>query len=216
MEIDAALPRVEGSAAVNSKAQESFERLLAANAPALCRLAASYTHTAGDRDDLLQEIAFAIWQALPRFRRECSERTFLFRIAHNRGIARLARTRAHPPIPDESIEATDPGPDPEAELSRSQQTERLHRAVRALPLAHRQVVMLMLEGMGYGEIADVLGISGSNVGARLTRARKMLRESLEGMKCTWTPNWTHGGGTGRRPRRFRRTSPGGSRGNRGG
>jgi RNA polymerase sigma-70 factor (ECF subfamily) len=119
MEIDAALPRVEGLAALDRKAQENFERLLTANAPALGRLAASYTHTAGDRDDLLQEIALAIWQALPRFRGECSERTFLFRIAHNRGIARVARTRAHSALSDESIEAADPGPNPEAELSRS-------------------------------------------------------------------------------------------------
>jgi RNA polymerase sigma-70 factor (ECF subfamily) len=54
--------------------------------------------------------------------------------------------------------------------------------VRALPVAHRQVVTLTLEGMGYAEIAEVLGISESNVGARLTRARQMLREALEAKK----------------------------------
>src|SRR5215469_9476703 len=73
--------------------KEQFERILAEHGPALSRLAGSYTHTRSDRDDLLQETAFAIWQALPRFRGECSERTFIFRIAHNRAIAYLSRYR---------------------------------------------------------------------------------------------------------------------------
>jgi RNA polymerase sigma-70 factor (ECF subfamily) len=50
--------------------------------------------------------------------------------------------------------------------------------VQRLPLGYRQVVTLTLEGLAYGEIADVLGITESNVGARLTRARQMLRRWL--------------------------------------
>src|SRR5260370_36043942 len=76
--------------------EHHFDRLVAANGLALTRLAASYTNTPSDRDDLLQEIAMALWQALPGFRGECSERTFLFRIAHNRAIAHLARSRSRP------------------------------------------------------------------------------------------------------------------------
>ncbi len=56
---------------------------------------------------------------------------------------------------------------------------RLRRAIHRLPLAYRQVVTLTLEGLGYGEIAEVLGISESNVGVRLSRARQILRESLD-------------------------------------
>jgi RNA polymerase sigma factor (sigma-70 family) len=159
-----------------------FDRLLAANGPALGRLAASYTDTSSDRDDLLQEIAIALWQALERFRGECSERTFLFRIAHNRGIAFLARKRAHMPDGIDGIEVHDPAPDPEAELVQEQTAQRLTAAIRRLPIGYRQAITLMLEGLGYGEIAEVLGISESNVGARLTRARQMLRELLEKQK----------------------------------
>jgi RNA polymerase sigma factor (sigma-70 family) len=159
-----------------------FDRLLAADGPALSRLAASYTNTPSDRDDLLQEIAIALWQALGRFRGECSERTFLFRIAHNRGIAFLARKRAHMPELSGDLEVHDPAPNPEAELLQEQTAQRLASAIRKLPVGYRQAITLMLEGLGYGEIADVLGISESNVGARLTRARQMLRELLEKQK----------------------------------
>jgi len=156
-----------------------FDRLLAENGPALARLASSYTNTASDRDDLLQEIALALWRALPAFREECSERTFLFRIAHNRAVAHLARNRSRGAQPVDEIEVHDPRPDPETGLVQQQQGERLARAVRRLPVLYRQVVTLTLEGLEYSEIAEVLGISESNVGVRLNRARPMLRKLME-------------------------------------
>jgi RNA polymerase sigma factor (sigma-70 family) len=165
------------AAAERAELERQFDRLLAENGPALARLAASYTNTAADRDDLVQEIALSIWRGLPHFRGECSERTFLFRIAHNRAVTHLTRRRPQATV--EAVDVPDSAPDPEAGLAREQQGERLRRAVRALPLIYRQVVTLMLEGMEYGEIAQVLGLSESNVGTRLTRARQMLRESME-------------------------------------
>jgi len=162
--------------------ERQFDTLMAANGPGLARLAASFTNTRVDRDDLLLEIALAVWQALRSFRGECSERTFLYRIAHNRAIAYLARNRARFPAAGEDVEAPDPAPDPESGLAREQTAERLRRAVQRLPLVYRQTITLTLEGLGYTEIAEVLGISESNVGARLTRARQLLRESLEKVK----------------------------------
>lgn len=158
-----------------------FDRLLLANTAALTRLAASYTNTSSDRDDLLQEIAIAVWQALPRFRGECSERTFFFRIAHNRAVDHLARNRPRG-VDVEDVEVHDPTPDPESEMAEEQRVERLRRAIHRLPVLYRQAITLSLEGLAYGEIAEVLGISENNVGARLTRARQMLRELLENRK----------------------------------
>jgi RNA polymerase sigma-70 factor (ECF subfamily) len=172
-----ALPESDLAAVERAELERQFDRLLAENGAALARLAASYTNTAADRDDLVQEIALSIWRGLPHFRGECSERTFLFRIAHNRAVTHLTRRR--PQATAEVVDIPDSRPNPEAGLAREQQGERLRNAVRALPLLYRQVVTLMLEGMEYGEIAQVLGISEGNVGARLSRARQMLRESME-------------------------------------
>jgi len=177
---DAVLSRPDPADILNKEALAGdFDRLLAVNGPALGRLAASYTNTLSDRDDLLQEIAIAIWQALGRFRGECSERTFLFRIAHNRGIAFLARKRAHVQEPIGEVDVRDPASNAEAELVQEQTAQRLTAAIYRLPVQYRQAITLLLEGLGYGEIAEVLGITESNVGARLTRARQMLRELLE-------------------------------------
>jgi RNA polymerase sigma-70 factor (ECF subfamily) len=171
------LQEIDLAAAARAELEQLFDRLLAENGAALARLAASYTNTAADRDDLVQEIALAIWRGLPHFRGECSERTFLFRIAHNRAVTHVTRRRPQATV--EVFDVPDSRPNPEAGLAREQQGERLRRAVHELPLLYRQVVTLMLEGMEYAEIAQVLGLSESNVGARLTRARQMLREALE-------------------------------------
>lgn len=70
-------------------------------------------------------------------------------------------------------------PTPEQTLATAQQGRHLMAAVQRLSVGYRQVVTLSLEGLSYAEIADVLGISESNVGARLTRARQLLRRTLE-------------------------------------
>jgi RNA polymerase sigma factor (sigma-70 family) len=76
---------------------------------------------------------------------------------------------------DEDVELPDVRPNPEQALSSEQQGRRLFEAVERLSVGYRQVVTLALEGMTYSEIAEVLGITESNVGARFTRAREMLR-----------------------------------------
>ena len=170
-----------GALKANDRAEleRRFDHLLAANGAAFRRLAATYTRTAGDRDDLLQEIALAIWKALPGFRGECSERTFVFRIAHNRSVAYLARAHSRTAASVEEVDVRDPTPNVETELAQEQRATRLRRVIQRLPLSYQQVISLMLEGLEYAEIAAILGISETNVGARLTRARQMLRAELE-------------------------------------
>jgi RNA polymerase sigma-70 factor (ECF subfamily) len=170
-----------GAASGPSRAarDERFGRLLAAHHPALSRLAASYAANPSDRDDLLQEIAIALWRALPNFRGECSERTFLFRVAHNRCITHASKKRITVSLDDTQIELEDPDASSEAIMSDEQQRRRLVLAIRSLPVIHREVLVLFLEGLDYKEIAAVIGISESNVGVRLNRARQRLKELLE-------------------------------------
>jgi RNA polymerase sigma factor (sigma-70 family) len=158
--------------------EQRFLTLLNANLPALGRLAGSYAGSTGERDDLLQEIALALWQALPRFRGECSERTFLFRIAHNRCINHIARRRSMDSLQALELDPADESRPVDQTLSAAQDSARLGNAVRRLPVIQRQVIVLALEDMEYHEIADVLGISESNVGVRLNRARASLRKLM--------------------------------------
>jgi RNA polymerase sigma-70 factor (ECF subfamily) len=158
--------------------ERRFLALLNANLPALGRLAGSYAGGSGEREDLVQDIALALWQALPRFRGECSERTFLFRIAHNHCIDHITRRRPVSSLQELELDPVDGGRSIEATISGQQDSLRLLQAVRQLPLIQRQVVVLALEDMDYAGIGAVLGISENNVGVRLNRARATLRKLM--------------------------------------
>ena len=156
-----------------------FARMLGDFGPSLDRLAAAYEADPAERDDLLQDISFALWRALPSFRDECSERTFVYRIAHNRGLTHRTRRRLRVTEPLESAEVmADPGADPEQATIRNLTRERLQAAVRRLPEGARQVVILSLSGLGAGEIGEVLGITENNAAVRLSRARRALKDLL--------------------------------------
>lgn len=154
-------------------------RLLQEHDRALRRLAASYERDPSRQQDLLQEIWLAVWQALPRFRGDCTERTFVFRIAHNRAVSHVDhwhRRRAE--SLDDVAPLAAPHPDPEHALSAQQRHERLRAAVQSLPIGLRQIVVLSLEGLTHAEIADIVGITENNVAVRLSRARATLSRAL--------------------------------------
>lgn len=161
--------------------EEQFDRILREHGPSISRLAYSYESLAGAREELVQDIALAIWQALPGFRGECSERTFVFRIAQNRALSHVwKRKPTHRPLDDlqESEHPVDPRPQPEERVAKRSDRARLMDAVQSLQVAHRQVIVLMLEDLSYAEIADVLGITENNVAVRVNRAKKALKDAL--------------------------------------
>jgi RNA polymerase sigma-70 factor (ECF subfamily) len=167
---------------VRNTTEQEFDRIMQEYGPALSRLAAGYEKVSSAREDLMQEIALAIWRALPHFRKECSERTFVYRIAHNRSLTHCyKRQPEHEPLHDlpQPFEPVDPRPQPEEQAVAAHRCDRLRSAIQRLPLPHRQVIMLALEELSYAEIAEVLGITETNVGVRLNRAKKLLREALE-------------------------------------
>jgi RNA polymerase sigma factor (sigma-70 family) len=151
--------------------EERFQQLLDAYAPALHRLCATHRREPADRHDLFQEIAVALWTALPRFRGEASERTWLYRIAHNTALsdfARKRRKRGH----EVPIEDSPPAAPPNS------RRQDLMDAVRRLDPVDRQLATLYLEGLTAREIGEVIGISEGNAAVRLSRLRSRLMEML--------------------------------------
>ena len=166
---------------MNPRPLESGDRdaVLERYREALWRLTAGYARTRQDREDLYQDVAVAVWQALTRFRGECSERTFVYRVAHNRGISYRARLLRRQTLPLEEAGApAAPTPSPETASIEQDQLARLRAAVRALPVNYREVVLLRLEGLSTRDIAEIVGISENNVDVRLARARTKLRDRM--------------------------------------
>jgi RNA polymerase sigma factor (sigma-70 family) len=161
--------------------EAQFDCILSEYGAAIARLASSYEAVASVREELVQEIALAIWQALAHFRGECSEKTFVYRIAHNRALSHAwKRWPAQQPLEEieESDQPVDPRPHPEEQVARSDQRMQLMAAIQSLPVTQRQLIVLMLDGLSHAEMAEVLGISENNVAVRLNRARNTLKEAL--------------------------------------
>lgn len=156
----------------------SLQQVIEEHGTALSRLTASYERDLGLREELMQEVLLAIHQSLPRLRQPDRLKPFVFRIAHNRALSHVISRMRMPGVQavDEDIPCE--GADPEHQLAQRQSSERLAEAVRRLPLPYRQVITLVLEDFSYDEIAETLGLSVSNVGVRVNRAKAQLRSLL--------------------------------------
>lgn len=173
--IDATMDRM-----VADEREACYLRLVQHHDQAIRRLAASYEREPHRRQDLVQDIWLALWKALPSFRAESSERTFVYRVAHNRGVTHIQHwKRRRTEVLEEDAPVVDERADPEGDAIKRQRQARLRAAVIRLPLGLRQVVVLALEGLSHREIGEVLGLTENNVAVRLSRARAALAQILE-------------------------------------
>lgn len=156
----------------------SFEHIIDDLGPALARIAAAYERNGLLRQELLQEIRLVLFQSLPQLKDAAKLRPFVFRIAHNCCVDHVVRYARQPPMTGVSEELPSEAPTPDEELMAQERTRRLVEAVRRLELPYRQVITLLLEDMSYQEIADTLGLTLSNVGVRVSRAKARLQELL--------------------------------------
>jgi RNA polymerase sigma-70 factor (ECF subfamily) len=154
------------------------EEVIADFAPALARIAASYERDRALREELLQEMIFAIVRALPRLQDTAKLKPFVFRIAHNRAVSHVASRMREPTLDEWPEHLASDAPDPEQELLSRERSARLLDAVRRLSLPYRQVITLLLEDLSYEEIAEALGLSVANVGVRVNRAKQQLSTLL--------------------------------------
>jgi RNA polymerase sigma factor (sigma-70 family) len=157
---------------------EIFEQIVREHDPMLRRIASLYEARRHLAQDLLQDIYFAIWRALPAYRGDAGLRTFVARIATNRAITHVARALKDPRSSDLDENIPEPGLGPEGHAIAVDRRAMLLKAVRTLPLAYRQTALLILEGLTPTEIADVLGISTNAVGIRMSRAKDLLRKLI--------------------------------------
>lgn len=174
----------EGAATEGAGHEARFLRLMRQFEAALWRLVQVYAARPADRDDLFQEIALALWRALPRFRGESSERTWLYRIAHNVALSNQVRRNRHDKrsSPDElAADWPSARPHPEQQALDHERRELLVALIGALPPVDCQVLLLHLEGLTDAEVGEISGLSPGAVATRLSRARARIGEKLRAM-----------------------------------
>lgn len=149
-----------------------FTDLVRRHARLIHKIAYAYCRNASDRDDVVQEIAVQLWRSRDRYDPRFRETTWIYRIALNVAISYYRRERRH-------VERAEPLGDPPAIRDEPPEDVRaLLGFIEELGALDRALVLLYLDGNDHAAIADVLGISVSNVGTKLLRIKDKLRASF--------------------------------------
>lgn len=160
--------------------QHAFETLLNQHRGVVFKVAAIYTRRAADREDLAQEICTQAWRSFPRHDAAKGKfSTWLYRVALNVGIS---WARKYPWSTEDKHESLDEnhlekiGSEPSAESDA--RISALYRHIDQLDPLHRALMLLYLEERSHIEIAEILGISTSNVATRINRIKHKLRGQM--------------------------------------
>jgi RNA polymerase sigma-70 factor (ECF subfamily) len=164
-----------------------FELLMRRHNQRVYRAARSILRDDSESEDVMQETYLRAYQHLAQFEGRARFSTWLTRIAVNESIRRAAFSGRYEPLSEDGHEGEDeltPGiqkssPTPESDLSRTEMTSILEKAILTLPERYRLVVMLRdVEEMSTAETAEALSLSEANVKVRLHRAHELLRNEL--------------------------------------
>ena len=158
--------------------QQAFEKLLREHQRILFKVASVYARDSEDRHDLVQEICMQLWRSFAGFdERRARFSTWMYRVALNVAISHRRRSRPEQSLEQEQLNAL------EGSAGIAEPDERLaalHRFIAQLDPLNRALILLYLEDRGYGEIAEILGISETNVATKISRIKQKLRSQMTG------------------------------------
>lgn len=156
-----------------------FKTWLQEHAAIVYKIVHAFASTDADREDLIQEVLLELWISAPRFQGGSKSSTWVYRVALNTALAWKRKERKRPsPVPLLEIDHAFASAAPDSRNRDDALVAALYAAIRALPKVDAALVMLYLDDLGYREIAEVLGISESNVGVRLHRIKKVLADLI--------------------------------------
>lgn len=157
--------------------QTHFNELFSKHYPKVLRLCRGYFN--GDADvasDAAQEVFIKVWENLDSFRNESRISTWIFRISVNTCLVYLRKKSSKKEINTEqfpSIESESYSAEIEEKLS------RMYACIQKLDEAGKMIILMVLEGLEYSEIAEVVGITEETLRVRIHRIKKNLTQCVQ-------------------------------------
>lgn len=154
--------------------EQRYHALLLQYDPLISKICFSYAESRADMEDLHQDVLINLWQGLPGFRGESSEKTWIYRVALNTCVATLRKKKLKHTLPwnNDLMDVVD-----ESHQGRQAAAE-LRESIDQLSPRDRAVILMWLEDMTYDEMATVIGISRNTLATRLRRAKEKLKKEL--------------------------------------
>lgn len=158
----------------NKEQARFFNETMAQHSGIFHKVARAYCPDEGDRQDLLQEIRVQVWRALPKYDNRYKMSTFLYRIALNVAISfwrkHARRAARYTPIDEQAHQLpSENSPDSEWQFA------LLEQFISELKETDKALLVLYLDDNSHAAIADITGLSASNVGTRIGRIKEKLK-----------------------------------------
>ncbi|MCX2483458.1 RNA polymerase sigma factor [Pedobacter sp. MR2016-24] len=165
--------------------KDTFIKAIQENERLIFKVASFYTDSKDDRDDLVQDIIYNLWKSFDTFQQRSSFSTWMYRVAMNVAILHLKqRKRKVPAVPIDlgALNFAETGFD-----GNEEKLQVLRKLMNDLNLFDKGILMLYLEDKSHTEIAEIIGISKSNVGTKLSRIKQKLRQQVnnQNQKTAW-------------------------------
>ena len=157
--------------------KEEFLEILSNYQGILHKVSLIYFKNASDRVDNFQEIVYQLWKSYSKLQNRNSIGSWIYAVSINTSISRIKKIsrieyrETLPDIPDTS--------DNFDELSKNESLKLLLNAIYKLDEIDRSIMLLYLDEKSYDEIAEIIGISKSNVGVRINRAKESLKQNIK-------------------------------------
>ncbi|MDH3711674.1 MAG: RNA polymerase sigma factor, partial [Cyclobacteriaceae bacterium] len=154
-----------------NRQKETFDAWLKQHQALLFKVVRAFAFNNADQDDLFQEIAIQVWNSIPKFQQRSAVTTWLYRISLNTAITWTKKEHKHQKGRQDIQNM-------EHLLKEDKDMDSrlvwLYEEISKLNEIERSVTLLMMDGFSYKEIAEILGITTSNVGVKINRIKKQL------------------------------------------
>lgn len=161
------------------QARDRFQALLAQHERIVFKVAGMYCRNPEDRRDLAQEIAIQAWRSFGHYDASRPFSTWMYRLALNVAISHVRgaglRERHALPFDEHAHEIADERAIPH---EADERVRALQRCIDALGPLDRALMLLYLEESSYAEIAEVLGITATNVATKINRLKQRIRSGM--------------------------------------
>ena len=158
--------------------REVFVKQIELNQGILHKVCGMFCTGIQDKEDLYQEIIIQLWKSWSKFRGDSKLSTWMYRVALNTAISMSAKSKKQ--AKPQSLSFNDLKQSEETDQDVSQEDiNALHQAISTLSEIERAVILLYLEEKPYEEIAEITGLSKSNVGVKILRIKKKLEVEMQ-------------------------------------